>query len=234
MCSIKKKSRKSFNAALIRLSARHVLQCGSDPMGEINWRRWRGTLFRHGVVTLVRDVSCLCERVRVRVRDWGGEQRRPAERRGLFPAPLGHVAQGEAARAGWDSRPPSCVCWFHGLTPSPVSSVRQRVCTHGCCVFLPHRAGRETRACLLVSDAPLLSYSRLSCFNSPQLTWSLNIWLILWEEIVRSRCAKQKKEEEEKKTHFGGDVGGLEKQPSAVLNAQVRMISLLYKNAICW
>ncbi|KAF3833085.1 hypothetical protein F7725_026750, partial [Dissostichus mawsoni] len=67
----------------------------------------------------------------------------------MCPASLGHVAQGEAARAGWDS------C-FHGFTPSSsVGSVRRRIRTHSAVCRMPstHRAVRETHGSLLVRDA---------------------------------------------------------------------------------
>lgn len=116
---------------------------------------------------------CFCTIISTRVRGRfplacllsrrGGEELQTGgEESSARPAPPGHVAQGEAARAGWDScLPPaflpSCVCcWFHGLSPSSVSSVSWT-----------HRAGRETRGSLLVSDGLLLS-----CL---QLTWIPNI-----------------------------------------------------------
>lgn len=109
----------------------------------------------------------LCEFCSGRVSGSGPAERSRAERGGLdrSPAPRRHVAQGEAARAGWDSafRPPSCrpasaafmvSLHHHTHTHTHTRShtrTHTHTDTHGGCASPTHRPDGETHGSVLVS-----------------------------------------------------------------------------------
>ncbi|KAG7242770.1 hypothetical protein INR49_020145 [Caranx melampygus] len=98
--------------------------------------------------------------------DRGGEERTPAERRRACAPPLfRHVAQGEAARAGWDyrppARPPAClrrlVSWFRSIITQLAPSAHPHTrLLH--VLDTPSRTG-ETRCSLLCME--------LQCYIHP-------------------------------------------------------------------
>lgn len=104
---------------------------------------------------------CVCRTGAVQLQE-------PAGRRGLCPAPLRHVAQGEAARAGWDSSfPPAFLLSVHHHHHHQPAHTHTH--THAAAARPPViEPGRETHGVhSLVSDAHTAAGAAFTPHSSP-------------------------------------------------------------------